>query len=72
MSKYILHGRGGETLFDLSADPGEEVNLAESAADSAKSAREILNVVLEGAVGLSLPESDASTLDALKALGYVE
>ena len=72
MAKFILHGRGGETLFDLLNDPGETVNQAEEAPEAAASAREILNVVIEGAVGLSLPESDASTLDALKALGYVE
>ena len=72
MGKFILHGRGGETLYDLQDDPGETINVATAAPEAAASAREILNVVLEGAVGLSLPESDASTLDALKALGYVE
>lgn len=72
MAKYILHGRGGETLFDLQSDPGENVNVVHVVPESAESARGILNVVLEGAVGPSMPESDASTLDALKALGYVE
>ena len=72
MAKFILHGRGGETLFDLQADPGETANQVLSFPEAAASARGILSVVLEGAVGLSLPESDASTLDALKALGYVE
>ena len=72
MAKYILHGRGGETLFDLQSDPGENQNVAQELPESAESARGILNVVLEGAVGPSMPESDASTLDALKALGYVE
>ena len=59
--------------FDLLNDPGETVNQAEEAPEAAASAREILNVVIEGEPWASaFPSLDASTTDALKALGYVE
>lgn len=72
-SKYIAHGAtsvGGEELYDLSLDPGELVDIAHLA-DLAPW-REQMRAAREGAREHGQTRSDAASLEALRALGYVE
>ena len=71
-SKFIQHGKGGEHLFDLVADPEEELNVAEAYPEAAARVRGMLSLMLKGAAELASPETDRATLEALKALGYVQ
>ena len=72
MSKFIQHGAGGESLFDLVSDPAEELNVVEAYPQSASRVGALMKQILEGAAVTATPESDPATLDALKALGYLE
>jgi arylsulfatase A-like enzyme len=71
-SKYILHGEGGESLYDLMEDPVETVNLSDVRSNTASSARAVVERLLDGGTEIQSPESDAGTIEALRALGYVE
>jgi arylsulfatase A-like enzyme len=72
MSKFIKHGAGGERLFDLVSDPAEELNVVEAFPQTASRVGDLMKQILEGAAVTATPESDPATLDALKALGYLE
>jgi len=71
-SKYILHGAGGESLFDLAEDPVETTNLASDRISTANSGRAVVERLIDGGSEIQNPESDAGTIEALRALGYVE
>jgi arylsulfatase A-like enzyme len=71
-SKYILHGAGGESLFDLSIDPVETLNLALDRSAPTGIARDVVERLLDGGTDIQNPESDAGTIEALRALGYIE
>ncbi|MFT4977964.1 MAG: arylsulfatase A-like enzyme, partial [Myxococcota bacterium] len=73
--KYILADDGSEQLYDLISDPGEQNNLAAEQPQIAAS----LRAKVEGEVRsakiaelLQQTETDASTQEALRALGYIE
>jgi arylsulfatase A-like enzyme len=72
MSKFIQHGAGGEHLFDLVVDPEEELNVVEAFPAAAGRLRAMLSLLLKGASEVAQPESDPATLEALRALGYVQ
>jgi len=72
MSKFIQHEKRENTLFDLVSDPGETQNLNPAASGVAQTAEGVLDVMLEGAADVVMPQSDPTTTDALKALGYIE
>ena len=71
-SKYILHGAGGESLFDLGVDPREESNLSEERPDPTSQARAVIEQLLEGGGEVEIAERDPATIEALRALGYLE
>jgi arylsulfatase A-like enzyme len=74
--KYVAYEDGGEELFDLSADPGEEHDVLASFEDAALRLRPIadawrsgLGRAASGEVGETAEEEIA---DHLKTLGYIE
>lgn len=72
MSKYIQHGAGGESLFDLALDPAEELNLILAFPETVSTASAWMEKVQKGAAIVASPELDKTTLEALEALGYLE
>ena len=76
-TKLIVHSEGredeGYAFFDLRADPGEERDLAGSRPEEVRAVRGLLGSMLEGnTVDVASPETDAGTMEALEALGYIE
>ncbi len=70
--KFIQHQQAEDELYDLGADPGETRNLAASRADEAAALEAVLESRLGGELELKGPSTDAQTVEALRALGYVE
>ena len=66
--KFIQKGAGEELCFDLAADPGEEQSLGDCPAD----VRALLETALELRGDVASPTMDPDTLDALRALGYID
>jgi tetratricopeptide (TPR) repeat protein len=58
-------------LYDLKTDPGERTNLAESRPDDVARLRAKLDGLHANPPSAAAAESDADTLEALAALGYV-
>jgi hypothetical protein len=56
----------------LVVDPEEELNVAEAFPAAAGRLRAMLSLLLKGATEVIQPESDPATLEALRALGYVQ
>jgi len=66
--KLVLHGAGGRSCYDLEADPGESA----PAAEGCESLEETLRAALaRGVAPLPITE-DEESLEALRALGYLE
>ena len=70
--KVIHHGSGNSELYELGPDPGEERDLFSARPDRGMEMKQRLEASLLGAAEGVAPSRDASTVDALKALGYVE
>jgi len=73
--KLIVGGERGRELFDLSADPREERNVAATGSDADTLARELdatVDRARAGRRGSQETTFDAVTLDRLRALGYLE
>lgn len=73
-AKYLrLDQERGERLYDLVEDPDESKDFAPERPESVDLLSERMDAVLDGqAVKLKGPEMDAQTLEALRALGYVD
>jgi arylsulfatase A-like enzyme len=72
MGKYIQHGAGGASLFDLAEDPAEELNLVLASPEAAAFGSGRMGQLLQGAAIAATPSSDRATVEALEALGYLE
>jgi hypothetical protein len=72
MGKYIQHGAGGASLFDLAEDPAEELNLVLASPEAAAFGSGRMDQLLQGAAIAATPASDRATVEALEALGYLE
>jgi arylsulfatase A-like enzyme len=73
--KYILSDDGTEELYDLTSDAGEQSDLSTEQADIAGSLRQKVEGEVRSADIAELLQQtdvDASTQEALRALGYVE
>jgi len=74
--KFVLNSKGNHALYDLSADPGEQRNLANDQPDRAQELQNRLTAYLESLPppGPPIePESlDAETVESLRNLGYAE
>ena len=74
--KHIESSDGGNELYDLSADPGEDVNLVESRADEAARGRalnaEFLRLVPESDTADTPGNVSEREREQLRALGYVQ
>ncbi len=70
--KVIHHGAGGSELYELAPDPSEERDLSPTHVDRLAELEGQLQAELLGAAEGVAPERDAATVDALKALGYIE
>ncbi len=76
MGQGLGRSRDVEYLFDLRADPGEQVNLAGDDIPEAHWLRGLLSawveIGLQLETGAPLSDLDDETLDSLRALGYVD
>jgi arylsulfatase A-like enzyme len=70
--KLIHHGVGGAELYDLAVDPEEMQDLADSEAARLADLEARLQATLIGASEEVAPARDAATVEALRALGYIE
>jgi len=70
--KVIHHGAGGAELYELGPDPDEARDLSGTFVDRLAELESALQQELLGAAEGVAPQRDAATVDALKALGYIE
>ncbi len=70
--KYIRHEEGEDELFDLGQDPDETRSVLAEEPVLAEQVHGLLERYLEGAVATSGPELDDASIEAMRALGYVE
>jgi len=70
--KVIRHGAGGEELYELGADPGELEDRVALDAERLAIMNAGLDFELSEAVEGVEPARDAGTIEALRALGYIE